>query len=352
MSEHIFLTGGAGFVGTHYARWLRRRGHDVTSYDILPPRRPVEGVRYLTGDVRDASHLERTLRDCTRVIHLAAAHHDMGLAPETYFSVNVDGTDSLCRAMERTGVSWLAFVSSAAVYGGKRTPTGLAPSTPYGQSKLAAEQVIQRWCGSSPAHRALIVRPPVVFGPGNFANLYLLTSQIMRGRFYFVGNAENRKSMVFVGNLLTVIEGVNDSVAAGECRVVNYADKPDLTQAEIVTVIYRALGRKPPRVRVPLRAALAVAGVAELVGALSSRRIGLSRARVLKLNQETVLDVDPMLFQGFGDFVPLPEALAETARWAASSDGAEAEHARLPPVTARLQGDPPRETIGAYGTGD
>ena len=148
----ILVTGGTGFIGRHFLPQLLADGHEVVLLDLVPPEGPGlwnEAV-FVQGDVRDPEAVSSSMAGCDAVLHLAAAHHDFGLSRETYFSVNEGGTRTICKVMEERGVADLCLFSTVAVYG----PTGSHdeseppnPQTPYGESKLAAEEAHQQQQG-------------------------------------------------------------------------------------------------------------------------------------------------------------------------------------------------------------
>lgn len=317
-SERRFLvTGGGGFIGEQITRALRQLGHSVTVLDLLPPQRHVEGVRYLIGDVRDAEAVREALRQVTGVFHLAAAHHDSNIERDTYFDVNERGTRTLTEVMTELGVHEICFFSSCAVYGGAPEPHEESgptqPMAPYGASKLAAESILQQWNAESANRRILIMRPPVVFGPGNYANMFALIDQLARGRFARVGPGLNHKSLAYVENLVAATMFLWQQGHAG---VFNYVDKPDMSSSEIAEVLSLALGRPAPRLYVPLPVALLLVAPVELGLRLAGRDPRISRARIRKFaNDRTVFEADRVQATGFVPPVDLRDGLRAMARW-------------------------------------
>lgn len=158
----VFLTGGAGFIGSHTALVLLEAGHDVVVYDNLSnaSRESLNRVEQLTGqriefiegDIRDGQRLDRVFadRDIDAVVHFAGlkAVGESTEQPLAYYDNNVAGTLSLCHAMDRAGIRTLVFSSSATVYTESRdmplseeAPTG-RPTNPYGSSKLMIEWLL------------------------------------------------------------------------------------------------------------------------------------------------------------------------------------------------------------------
>ena len=150
----VLVTGGAGYIGSHGARALARRGHDVVIYDNLSTghRELARGFELIEGSVGDASTLARALRGRDALMHFAA-HSLVSESvenPRKYFENNVrDGLVLLNTCLE-AGVHRFIFSSTAAVYGNPRAvpiteDAPKAPVNPYGMSKLAFEYAMQSY---------------------------------------------------------------------------------------------------------------------------------------------------------------------------------------------------------------
>jgi UDP-glucose 4-epimerase/UDP-arabinose 4-epimerase len=156
----VLVTGGAGYIGAHTCKALAERGFLPVVYDSLSSgfREAVRWGPLVEGDIRDAAALRRVLaeHDVRRVIHFAGLI-EVGRSvgqPDLFWDVNVAGTTCLLTAMREQGVERMVFSSSAAVYGqGGRGPLEVipedapkAPSSPYGDTKLACEWMIAAQC--------------------------------------------------------------------------------------------------------------------------------------------------------------------------------------------------------------
>src|SRR5450759_902055 len=153
---HVLVTGGAGDIGSVIAARLLARGHAVTVYDDLSRghRAAVPaGASLVQGDIRDQSRVQGALLDsrCDAIVHMAALA-EVGESveqPERYHDVNVNGTAAVIAAAKAAAVGRLVFSSTAAVYGEpRRVPIDeddeLAPTNPYGASKLAGERLLEQ----------------------------------------------------------------------------------------------------------------------------------------------------------------------------------------------------------------
>jgi len=150
----VLVTGGAGYIGSVICSRLQAHGHEVWVYDDLSRghRAAVpSGAPLVQGDVRDDRRLGKAIAEqgCDAVIHMAALAEvaESVAEPELYADVNVAGTESVIHACGVAGVQRLVFSSTAAVYGEPAgTPidedAALAPTNPYGESKLAGERAL------------------------------------------------------------------------------------------------------------------------------------------------------------------------------------------------------------------
>jgi UDP-glucose 4-epimerase len=173
----ILVTGGAGYIGTHTCVELLAAGHEVVVLDNFCNSRPealrrVEriagrGIEVVTADVRNQERVSSALRDhgCSAVVHLAGlkAVGESVADPLAYYDNNLAGTLNLLRAMRTNGVRTLVFSSSATVYGDPQwlpltENHPLAPESPYGRTKMFAEEVLRDLHQADPAWRIGILR--------------------------------------------------------------------------------------------------------------------------------------------------------------------------------------------------
>jgi UDP-arabinose 4-epimerase len=150
---NILVTGGAGYIGSHTSKLLKKSGHVPIVFDNLS-NGWAEWVKFgpfAFGDIRDEETLFRALTGfrIDAVIHFAAKAYveESTRLPEVYFDNNVNGTINLLKAMKRAGTKTLVFSSSCATYGNAMTPTiredhQQVPTNPYGLTKLMCEHVI------------------------------------------------------------------------------------------------------------------------------------------------------------------------------------------------------------------
>lgn len=167
----ILVTGGAGYIGSHTALALLDAGHDVLVLDSFEKSRPeyikafISPDRLITADIRKKEDLSPIFKDyhIDAIMHFAAYIEvaESVADPEKFFANNVDGTANLLEAAKRYGVHRFIFSSTAAVYGNPITvpiseEAVKRPESPYGASKLKAEELIERHCRESRAQATVL----------------------------------------------------------------------------------------------------------------------------------------------------------------------------------------------------
>jgi GlcNAc-P-P-Und epimerase len=309
----VAVIGGSGFIGTWLVEALLDQGREVRIIDIEPSERFPELV--VQADVRDRVALLAACRDCDVLYNLAAEHRDDVRPPERYHQVNVEGALNTCAVAEELGIERIVFTSSVAVYG---LPDGEAdesapprPFNDYGRTKLEAEAAFRSWAERSPRRSLGIVRPTVVFGPGNRGNVYVLLQQIASGRPVMIGNGANRKSMAYVGNVADfLVHALNFESGVHVC---NYVDKPDVDMRSLIVLVQQTLGTNGS-LRIPYAVGLMAGLGFDLAARLTGRRFPISAVRVRKYAASTRFAADRVLASGFQPAHSLHDALIDTVR--------------------------------------
>lgn len=308
----VLVIGGSGFIGPRLIDALRELGHAVTNLDMTASARHPELTQL--GDVRDRARVAEAARGVEVIVNLAAAHRDDVRPLSLYDEVNIGGAESVVAAAESAGVSRIIFTSTVALYGldneNAAEDSEPRPFNDYGRTKLAAEKRFLAWADQDPARSLVMVRPSVVFGEGNRGNVYNLANQVANGRFLMIGDGSNHKSMSYVGNVATFLAAQVD--APSGVSLVNYADKPDLSTREIITIIKDQLGQRSGSVRLPLVLGLAGGYTLDLVAKLTRRTFPISAVRIRKFVASTTVNTDRLLASGYRPRYSLEEALRRT----------------------------------------
>jgi nucleoside-diphosphate-sugar epimerase len=245
----ILVTGSNGFVGTALCRTLRERGVKVRG-----AVRGAAGEEQVTvGDLSARTDWHAALAGCSCVIHVAARVHVMDDTDAdqlaAYRAVNVDGTMQLARQAHAAGVKRMLFVSSIKVNG--ESTTGKAPYTatdtplpvdPYGVSKMEAEIALRAFAAES-GLEVVIVRPPLVYGPGVKANFADLLRLVKLGVPLPFASVKNYRSMVALDNLVDLLI-VCTLHPAAPGHVFLVSDGTDTGIAGLISMIGKAMGKR------------------------------------------------------------------------------------------------------------
>jgi UDP-glucose 4-epimerase len=171
--KHV-ITGGSGYIGSRLVKALVEKGDEVVIADIRPPRRSLDGVRFVQIDVRDRAMnalLEAERPDT--LVHLAFVLNPIHDEHEMY-DIDVNGTANVLDAADRIGVEHLLVASSATAYGawpdnpvpmGEDQPVRGVPDYEYARDKTEIDRMTQLWAATHPETTVTIVRPAIVFGP-------------------------------------------------------------------------------------------------------------------------------------------------------------------------------------------
>ncbi len=250
-ASRVIVTGANGFVGAALVRRLQASGHAVSGVSRSGGEAASSGL-HCVQRYEDAAPL---LAGHACLVHLAARVHVMNDAAQdplaAFRAANVTLTENLARQAAAAGVRRFVFISSVKV-NGEATPPGRpftendapAPQDAYGISKMEAEQGL-RQIAAETGMELVIVRPPLVYGPGVRANFAALMRAVARGVPLPLASIDNRRSLVALDNLLDLLETcIHHPAAANQTFLVS--DGEDISTPELVRRMARAAD-KPAR---------------------------------------------------------------------------------------------------------
>jgi nucleoside-diphosphate-sugar epimerase len=263
----VLVTGAGGFVGRAAVPALKAAGYRVRAVG-----------RHEIGDIHRGTDWRAALEGCSAVLHLAGRVHvmDAGRADlEAFREVNLHGTAALARQAAEAGVGRFVFISSIKVLG--ESGLGLTPEAPpdpqdpYAVSKAEAEAAVQDLAGSGGG--AVILRPPLVHGPGVGGNMARLMRWIAAGRPLPFGGVDNRRSILHVENLASAC-----CAALGLPAGIYYPKDPeDVSTPAMIRALAEGMACRPRLLSVPpalLRAGAGLLGrgaeIARLTGSFTS----------------------------------------------------------------------------------
>lgn len=250
----IIVTGASGFVGRELCTAL----DNLNGIEIIAAVRGAGEIgvqEVVVADINSDTAWKASLKQIDVVMHLAARVHVMQDDAEdplaAFRAVNLHGTVNLARQAAAAGVKRFVYVSSIKVNGECTDNEPFTesddpnPQDPYGISKWEAEQALGK-IGRETGMEIVIVRPPLVYGPGVKANFYSLLKLISKALPLPLGSIHNRRSMIYVGNLVDVLVAcATHPAAAGQTYLVS--DGEAVSTPQLVKEIATAMQR-PERV--------------------------------------------------------------------------------------------------------
>lgn len=251
----VFVTGATGFVGAS----LVSRLNDLGRFGVRAAVRSESGEllagveQVVAGDLTPNTDWQQALLGVDVVVHLAARVHvmqDRASDPLTEFRrVNVDGTLNLATQAAAAGVRRFIFISSIKVNGeftrlGQVFTVDDVPVTqdPYGTSKWEAEQALHK-VAEDTGLEVVILRPPLVYGPGVKANFLRLLDLVNKNIPLPLSMVNNKRSMLYIGNLVdAIIRCIEHPDAANQTFLVS--DGQDVSTPELIRMIAKAMSKK------------------------------------------------------------------------------------------------------------
>ncbi|MDR1063399.1 MAG: SDR family oxidoreductase [Azoarcus sp.] len=308
----ILLTGASGFIGRALAARLLADGHRLRLALRSSPPEDLPGASIFHFTSLDGgTDWSGALAGIETVVHCAGRAHIMketAADPLGEFRrCNVDGSARLAGQAARANVRRFVFVSTAKVWG-EQTPPGQpftadtvpAPVDPYAVSKLEAERAVAA-SGADSGMETVIVRPPLVYGPGVKANFLRLMQWIARGRPMPLVDTGSRRSLVARGNLVDLLAHCVDHPLAAN-QILPVSDGEDLPMPALLRQLGEALGKPARTIRVP---AWLLKGGARLLGRQAMADRLYASLQIDIGHTRRLLDWSPPLSIG--------EALAQTA---------------------------------------
>lgn len=290
----LIVTGAHGFVGQSLCAELFRRGYVVRAASRSVMLEADGFEQTFVEPIDGETEWSAALSDVDVAIHLAARVHvmkDVAADPLAAFqTVNVAGTLNLARQAAAAGVKRFVFISSIKVNGEATQPgqpftadDAPAPQDPYGVSKMEAEQGL-RQIAAETGMEVVIIRPPLVYGPGVKANFAALMRAVQRGWPLPLGAVHNQRSLVALDNLVDfIVTCISHPQAVNQTFLVS--DGHDLSTTELVRGMARAAGVSARLLPVPvwaLQAGATLLGKGDAVQRLCGNlQVDISKAREL-----------------------------------------------------------------------
>lgn len=310
-AQSVLVTGATGFVGQTLVTALGTQQRQVCRAlrETAPGNATADIV---VGDIDPDTDWQPALQGIDCIVHLAARTHVVN-EPSTdplavYRQINVEATRRLAQQAAAAGVQRFVFLSSIKVNGESTGEHPFSandapqPQDAYGISKREAEDVL-RQIGAETGMEIVILRPPLIYGPGVKGNFLRLLQAVARGTPLPLASIENRRSLVYVGNLVDAIITCMDSPAAAGKKFL-VSDGEDVSTPELIRKLAVALGKSPRLLPCPpalLRCAATLLG---------------KQAAMMRLTGSLVVDSSALRRElGWQPRYSLDQGLNATARW-------------------------------------
>jgi nucleoside-diphosphate-sugar epimerase len=323
------IFGGTGFIGTFFATYLiEKEGFEkIYLYDHEPAsaksssfrRKMVDAypnIHYVNGDVREPVEWSPS-ETVTLVANFSAVHREPGHEGYEYYECNLLGAENVCDWAERVGCKKMIFSSSIAPYG----PSEMVrdersvpvPTTAYGGSKLAAEKIHQIWKAKQQQRQLVIVRPGVVFGPGEGGNVSRLIKAVRKRYFFYMANRDTRKAGIYVKELCRAMMWVLNSEKAKSDGVslFNMSMNPGPSIEEYVNSIARVAKIKVWIPNLPSSFLFIIAYSIDLIAKPLGIKHPFSPVRIRKLIRSNNILPTYLVENGYDYKYTLDEALAD-----------------------------------------
>jgi nucleoside-diphosphate-sugar epimerase len=293
----VLVTGANGFVGSAAVQSLAKMGHSVVAQTRQTPTVswPADtGITPCVTDLDQTNGVQAALQGCNWVLHTAARVHQVHETAnnplEAFRQVNTQYTLNLARAAAAQGTKRFVFLSSIKV-NGEHTAKGqpfcaddaTAPKDPYGISKLEAELGL-RAIAAQTGMEVVILRPPLVYGPGVRANFLTMMRWLERGVPLPLGAIDNQRSLVGLGNLVDLVAKCLAHPAAAN-QTFLASDGHDVSTTELLSALATALQVKARLLPVPqlwLERALSLVGRQEMAKRLCGNlAVDIEKTRTL-----------------------------------------------------------------------
>ena len=313
----ILLTGSEGFVGGYLRNELEKTGHLVYCIDRVNLIR----TNYFCFDLsNEITGIARLLKDESfdLLIHLAAAKGDYNLKYDDFYRDNVTVSENIVSLVEFLDIKSVIAYSTVSVYGHnnkiKSEDAELVPNNPYGVTKLESENLFINWFNQEPIKNKLtILRPSVIYGENNFANMYNLLYQLNKRFPISVGNGNYIKSMVAVENIVDITIFCINRLKG--LQIYNCTDKPYPKLKEVIKYIAEIKGFSKPRIVIPKWFAYFIGFFFESFSFLIKKDLGITRERIYKFTMPTDYRSEKLAKVGYIQKHSVKDRIQNMANW-------------------------------------
>lgn len=317
--------GGTGFIGSHFACYLLKNGlaRQIILADLAPIRADFEladpAIQHVTIDVRTLPQTWALPGNVDLIANFAAVHREPGHELHEYYETNLPGADNVCAYAEAADCSQIIFTSSIAPYGPtesvKNEESIPTPVSGYGGSKLVAEKIHMGWQRAGAGRKLVIVRPGVVFGPGERGNVTRLVQATLRRYFLYIGNRKTRKAGGYVKELTNTMLWVLARIPEqGGTKLYNFTMEQPPTVEEYVNTVCKVASVNRWLPTVPYGLLLAISYCIDTFARLLGIKQPISPVRIRKLVKSNNIEPGVLRREGYEYQYTLETAMADWRR--------------------------------------
>lgn len=323
------IFGGTGFIGTFFARHLiEEYGYkkvylfdreSISTKEFKFRKKMIENypqIKTIVGDVKET--IDWIPNESIDLIgNFAAVHREPGHEDYEYYECNLLGAENVCDWAGRVDCNKMIFSSSIAPYGPSeevRDERSIpVPTTAYGGSKLAAEKIHQIWHAKKEQRQLIIVRPGVVFGPGEGGNVTRLIKAVCKRYFLYMANRNTRKAGVYVKELCRAMMWVlnSEKAKAEGISLFNMSMNPGPSIEEYVNSIARIAKIKVWIPNVPSTLLFIIAYSIDFIAKPLKIKHPFSPVRIRKLIRSNNILPNYLVENGYDYKYTLDEAFAD-----------------------------------------
>ena len=283
----VLVTGATGTLGPELVKQLLKIGTNVrillepgTEKNSIP-----NNVEIIVGDINDRNAVKGAVRGITIIYHLAGKLHtyEHGLDIQQEFQqVNVLGTQNLLNAAQEAGVKRFVFFSTINIYGvsnygqildERSSPN---PETHYAKTKLEAEEAVLLTKSNSNQPLGVVLRLAAVYGPSMKGNYLKMLKGLQQGWFIPIGPSQNRRTLIYLDDVVQAALLVGDHPGAAG-NVYNLTDGHVYSLLNIIDSMCSSLGRRTPKIHLPVRIVKLIVGLLEDLFKLVNRKVPYGR---------------------------------------------------------------------------
>ena len=327
------IFGGTGFIGTFFAKEVLSKNlvdkvylvdiedlKDKENSFLKAQALKNESIEFIYGDVREKLNNIKVNEKIEFICNFAAVHREPGHKYHEYFDTNIPGAKNVCEYATNNNCTKIIFTSSISPYGesehAKDESYAPKPSSPYGESKHQAEIIHKEWLRISPENKLIIIRPGVVYGPGEGGNVTRLLKAIRNYYFFYMGNHKTRKAGIYIKELCNILVWENNRLnnLGFNFSLMNATLDPAPSVEEYVKTICKVGNYKRIFLNVGFPFILSVSYIFNFLFKIAGKKSEINHVRVRKLIKSNNISPNYLKRNGYHFSFSLEEAFSDWKR--------------------------------------